>query len=141
MELFLPAEYKVLAQYADILPADAPSAAYPFTSFVINFNVATTLHRDWKDMIFCVVMALSDDECTSGGDLCFVEPGIRLQLRNGDVVMFLSPKLTHFNMHFKGLRASVVMHSDHAGKNWVTNRNNWEKSIYMNKVTPGQGSG
>lgn len=90
-------------------------------------------------MIFCVVIALSDESC-SGGNLCFLEPGIRLELRNGDVVMFLSGKLTHFNMHFRGLRASLVLHSDHAGKNWVKDRNKWEHSIYMNKVTTGQGT-
>ncbi|KJA18159.1 hypothetical protein HYPSUDRAFT_102132, partial [Hypholoma sublateritium FD-334 SS-4] len=102
VKLFLPEEYEILAQYADVLPVDASCPAYPFTNFVVNFNVTTTLHRDWKDMKFCVVVALSDDH-SSGGDLCFAEPGVRLQLRNGDIVMFLSGKLTHFNMHFQGI--------------------------------------
>ncbi|KJA16790.1 hypothetical protein HYPSUDRAFT_103625, partial [Hypholoma sublateritium FD-334 SS-4] len=44
VQLFLPAEYEILAQYAEVLPADAHCPAYPFSNFVINFNVTTTVH-------------------------------------------------------------------------------------------------
>lgn len=130
----LPKEYEILSQYAEVLPAGSFCPAYPFTSFIINFNVSTKLHRDWNDMEFCVVLVVSEDAC-EGGDLCFMEPGIRLQMKNGDIVMFRSQKITHFNMHVKGMRTSIVFHSDVAGKDWVNNRNGLKKSIYMNSYS------
>lgn len=70
-----------------------------------------------------------------GGDLCFLETGIRLELKNGDMVIFPSAKISHFNMHFKGERASLVFHSDGSGDNWLENRNHWDHSIFMNVET------
>ena len=61
-----------------------------------------------------------------------MEPGIRLELKNGDLVLFRSRELSHFNLHFKGKRASIVFHSDSAGRGWVMDRNGWKSSMYMN---------
>lgn len=130
----LPDQFEVVSQYADVLPGGGFSPAYPFGGFVINFNVCTNIHRDNHDKSICIVMALSDDNC-EGGDLCFLETGIRLELCNGDMVIFPSAKFSHYNMHFKGERASLVLHSDSSGDNWVENRNNWDHSIYMNVET------
>ncbi|KJA20602.1 hypothetical protein HYPSUDRAFT_100347, partial [Hypholoma sublateritium FD-334 SS-4] len=94
----LPKGYEVLAQFAEVLPAEGDVPASPFTSIVINLNCITKMHRDIKDLKFCLVLVLSSD--CHGGDLCFVEPGIRLELRSGDVVLFRSSELTHYNMHF-----------------------------------------
>ncbi len=106
--------------------------AYPFTGFIVNFNITTKLHRDWNDLKFCLVLVASQD-CV-GGDLCFMEPGIRLGLKHGDMVLFRSKELSHFNLHFRGKRASIVFHSDSAGEDWVRDRNGWNKSIYMHVV-------
>jgi hypothetical protein len=114
-----------------VLPGDGFSPAYPFSGFVINFNVCTKIHRDVNDKKLCIVMAISDDQC-EGGDICFLEPGIKLQLICGDMVAFSSAKISHFNMNFRGERASLVLHSDSSGDNWVKNRNNWDHNIYMN---------
>ncbi len=127
----LPKEYEIIGQYADVLPAGGFSPAYPFSGFVFNFNVCTKIHRDVGDKKLCLVMAITGDDC-EGGDLCFLEPGIRLQLKSGDMVLFPSAKISHYNMHFKGERASLVFHSDGSGENWVKNRNNWAHNIYMN---------
>ncbi|KJA23733.1 hypothetical protein HYPSUDRAFT_120181, partial [Hypholoma sublateritium FD-334 SS-4] len=94
----LPADYEVLAQFARVLPAGGLAPGHPFTSIVINLNCATKIHRDNKDFGFCLVLVLSED--CQGGDLCFIEPGIRLELRSGDIVLFRSSELTHYNMHF-----------------------------------------
>ncbi|KAF8955785.1 hypothetical protein BDZ97DRAFT_1606480, partial [Flammula alnicola] len=40
----LPEEYDIIGQYADVLPAGGFSPAYPFSGFVINFNVCTRIH-------------------------------------------------------------------------------------------------
>lgn len=126
----LPEEYEVIKLFADVLPAGETSPAFPFSGFVINFNVCTRIHVDKEDLNFCVVLVISED-CV-GGDLCFLEPGIRLGLRNGDMVVFRSSILSHFNLHFKGMRASVVLHTDRAGMEWVKDRNGWCHSFYMN---------
>lgn len=126
----LPEEFDIVTQFATALPAGGFTPAYPFTGFVVNLNVVTKLHRDWGDLKFCLVMAISDG-CT-GGDLCFLEPGIRLELGHGDLVLFRSAELSHFNMHFRGKRASIVFHSDAAGVEWVKSRNEWKGSVYMN---------
>lgn len=127
----LPDDHAVIGQFADVLPAGGFSPAYPFSGFVINFNVCTKIHRDMNDKTLCIVMAISSNDC-EGGDICFLETGIRLQLLSGDMVIFPSNKISHFNLDFKGERASLVLHSDVTGDNWVVNRNNWAHSIFMN---------
>jgi len=118
--------------FANILPAGAPSPASPsgFGGFVVNLNVCTRIHRDPEDLRFCVVLVLS--ESCRGGDLCFQELGLRLSLRNGDMVVFQSHALSHFNLHFQGKRASVVLHTDRAGLQWIDTRNGWIQSAFMN---------
>jgi hypothetical protein len=49
----------------------------------------------------------------------------------GDVVLFPSTKISHFNINFEGQRASLVLHSDSSGDNGVKDRNNWRHNIYM----------
>jgi hypothetical protein len=48
------------------------------------------------------------------------------------VVIFASSKLSHFNTHFKGKRASLVFHSDVSANAWVEKRNSWEHTLSMN---------
>lgn len=114
--------------YADILPGKAACPAYPFGGFVINLNVCTRAHRDWKDMDLCVVIPIGD---FTGGELCLLEPGLVLAVRPGDMVIFPSHKITHFNLHYIGKRASLVLHSDRDGAQWVKNRNGWASNHYM----------
>ncbi len=59
------------------------------------------------------------------------EPGIVLGLRNGDVVIFPSAAISHFNLHYKGMRASIVLHSDKRGMEWAADRNGWDHNIFM----------
>jgi hypothetical protein len=48
-----------------------------------------------------------------------------MRLGNGDMALFPSGRTTHFNLHYKGTRASLVLHSDGAGRKWAENRNHW----------------
>ena len=95
---------------------------------MINFNVATKIHRD-KDRCICVVLVVSED--CSGGDLCLEELGIRFSLINGDLVAFPSQNISHFNTHFSGMRASIVFHTDADSESWISCRNHWQHSLYM----------
>ena len=114
---------------AEILPGNAHSPVHPFLSLVINLNVATLAHRDSGDKSLCVVMPIGD---FSGGDLCLYEPGIVLSLRSGDFVAFPSFQITHFNLHYTGCRASIVLHTDKAFKDWSqARRNGYESNEYF----------
>ena len=69
------------------------------------------------DICLCSILVISDCE---GGDLCLYKPGVVLELRSGDVILFKSDQLTHFNLHFKGFRSSMVFHTDRAAGAWVS---------------------
>ena len=116
----LQSEYPILKPWVDVLPANEFSPVCPFGGFVINLNVATRAHRDTGDLCLCLILVISDCE---GGDLCLYEPGVVLELRSGDVILFKSDQLTHFNLHFKGFRSSMVFHTDRAAGAWVSSRN------------------
>lgn len=84
---------------ADMMPAGIFPAVYPFQSWVLNLNVSTKAHRDPKDFGLCLVIPVGRFE---GGELCMVETGLVLEMQSGDIVVFPSPEITHFNLHFKG---------------------------------------
>ena len=70
-----------------------------------------------------------------GGELCLHEPGIVLNLRNGDVVLFPSLSITHFNLNHNGRRASLVFHSDKSDSGWLKDCNGWKHNIYFRETT------
>ncbi|TFK59098.1 hypothetical protein BDN72DRAFT_740374, partial [Pluteus cervinus] len=96
----LPQDWAQLKSFVDSLPGNQTCPSSPFASFVINLNVATQVHRDWNDNSICVVLVISDPEC-EGGQLVLEEPGLVLDLKCGDVIVFPSSKISHFNLHFK----------------------------------------
>ncbi|THH21608.1 hypothetical protein EUX98_g8337 [Antrodiella citrinella] len=100
----LPDEFEEVVAYANSLPHWTAPAAYPFSGFVVNLNVMTRSHRDTKDTSICLVLVLGEPE---GGDLCLVEPGLTVKLREGDFIVFPSGKITHFNLHYVGVAKSV----------------------------------
>jgi hypothetical protein len=85
-------------------------------------NVMTRAHRDAKDQGYCLVMPLGDFE---KGDLCLYEPGFVIPLAPGDVIVFASREITHFNLHYKGERASFVFHTDMEMEKFQENYNHW----------------
>ena len=48
-----------------------------------------------------------------------------------DAVIFKSSEISHFNLHYKGRRSSLVFHSDKMAAGWVENRNGWDHNIFM----------
>ena len=124
----MPEIYNEIEVYGDILPNNHHSPCHPFSGFVLNINVATKAHRDRKDLEACIVLDIGEHE---DGDLVLYEPGLVVPLRNGDAILFFSNKITHFNLIFKGIRASIVLHSDMSGKEWAADRNSWEDNNYM----------
>lgn len=54
------------------------------------------------------------------------EAGLVFDSAHGDVLVFESSDQTHFNMHMKGIRGSLVTHSDRAGDRWTEDSyNRW----------------
>jgi len=95
----------------------------PFLSLVFNINVVTKCHRDGKDKDFCLVLPIGD---FLGGELVMMETGLVVEVLQGDFTVFSSAKITHFNLHYQGRRASVVLHTDEAMDQWESERNGWE---------------
>lgn len=112
----------------EILPGNAASGVSPFSSLVLNINVSTRGHRDYGDLNICFVIPIGDFE---GAELVMVEPGLEIRAHQGDCIAFQSAKITHLNMHYKGKRASIVLHTDRDMGSWQKDRNGWANNITM----------
>src|ERR1700678_177724 len=128
MKKIMEKDFNLLEAYIQILPGNDSPPYSPFLSMAININVATKAHRDPMDKAVCLVLALTNG---TGGGLVLHEPGIVADLKNGDIIIFKSSKITHFNLHYTGFRASIVLHSDKEFDRWVENRNNWQDHNYF----------
>jgi len=109
---------------------DAVTAVPLFTGFVVNFNVTTVLHRDVHDKVMCLVLNISDCE---GGELCLRELGLVFALECGDFIVFRSRHFTHFNLHYREKRISLVFHSDMHFKSWEEDRNGWRNNMNFSR--------
>ena len=94
---------------------------------MLNLCVATTGHRDTNDDTICVILPFGN---WTGGAICLYELGLVIDMMPGDIFIFLSSDITHFNLDFKGLRCSLVLHSDKHGAKWVENYNNWQSHVF-----------
>ncbi|KAJ7792854.1 hypothetical protein B0H14DRAFT_2928965 [Mycena olivaceomarginata] len=117
-----PEGYAEIKVFASKLPLNERSMAFPFGGFVINVCACTFGHRDKLDKLFCVVIPFGS---WTGGELCMFEPGFVFRLHAWDMVLFPSCDVTHFNLHFEGIRMSLVLHSDKYGDQWVRHGNGW----------------
>ncbi|KAJ7253460.1 hypothetical protein C8J57DRAFT_1519188 [Mycena rebaudengoi] len=127
LKSYLPDEYDEISIFAESLPFGASSPAYPFAGFVLNISACTWAHRDLKDKRLCIVLPMAEFQ---GGQLCIYETGFSFDLRMGDVLVFPSCDLTHFNLHFSGMRATLVLHSDRNGDDWASEgRSGWAAHV------------
>jgi hypothetical protein len=122
---YLPEDYDELSIFVENLPLGASSPCYPFGGFVINLRACTWAHRDTGDKKLCLVVPFGS---FTGGELCLYETGFCFDLKLGDVLVFPSCDLTHFNLHFKGTKGTLVLHSDRQGDDWVRDCNAWSAS-------------
>ncbi|KAE9395622.1 hypothetical protein BT96DRAFT_826063 [Gymnopus androsaceus JB14] len=111
----------------DIFPLQDTSSVKPFTSIVVNLNGVTVAHKDEGDEEGCIVIVLGPH---AGGGLCLYEPRVVLDVKHGDVVTCRSRDYTHFNLHYDGIRASLVIHSDKTGEAFRKDGNSWDKKIF-----------
>lgn len=126
MQLYLPAECKVIGEFANLLPSEEFCPANPFSSMVINLNICSDGHRDSMDNKICLVIPFSECE---GGELAHYEQGLVIKLKSGCGLIFTSATTTHFNLHFKGKRSSMVFSSDKRAESWIKDRNGWQNNV------------
>jgi hypothetical protein len=126
LEKYVPGIHQHLTAICEVLPMNAQSASSPFPGFVLNLQVSTSAHVDSADDGICVVVPFGKYE---GGELVLRDAGLVFDLRQGDIFFFPSFAITHFNLHFKGFRGSVVFHADNQFKSWVESRNGWKNFI------------
>ncbi|KAJ8090931.1 hypothetical protein PM082_024855 [Marasmius tenuissimus] len=132
MKKQFPKENGELEAFVTKLQYNGVSEAHPFAGVVVNVNVATITHLDPMDLYLCLVLALH--ACT-GGELVLEELGIIINFKLGDFVIFPSTIIMHYDLHFKGLRASFAFSTDKHGKAWVRNNNSWDTNDYMKAST------
>lgn len=106
------------------------SPCYLFGRFVLNLQVSTWAHGDHGDKKLCIFIPFGNFQ---GGELCLYEVGLKIDLQMGDVIIFPSCDLMHFNMHFSGKRGTLVLHSDRQGDEWVRDCRGWK--AYINRVS------
>ncbi|KAJ6618984.1 hypothetical protein B0H10DRAFT_1794367, partial [Mycena sp. CBHHK59/15] len=122
----LPDEYDEIRVFADLLPLNTSSPAYPFGGFMLNLRVVTDDHKDPQDKDLCEIIFITECE---GGHLCLYELGLKLDGRTGNILIFPSCYITHFNTHFSGLRASLVLHTDRHGDQWEKDGGGWGNHV------------
>lgn len=70
------------------------------------------------DDSICVVIEISDNNL-EGGELCLMELGLVVNLHCGDAIIFKLSEISHFNLHYKGQRVSLVFLSDKMASSWL----------------------
>lgn len=126
LKRYLPEIDERLRAYTSILPLFEPSPMSPFGGFVLNISACTPAHKDKWDKDICVLIFFGE---WTGGQICLYEAGLVLEVEDGDVLIFPSGRITHFNLHYSGVRMSVVLHSDSAGDSWTENLNGWKDHV------------
>ncbi|KAK6964712.1 hypothetical protein R3P38DRAFT_2592027, partial [Favolaschia claudopus] len=100
---------------------------------VVNLNACTGGHRDPFDKKLCLVVPFGPFK---GGELCLYETGFCFDLCMGDVLIFPSCDITHFNLHFTGYRGTPVLHSDRQGDSWVKDFHGWSEHFVTHSTSP-----
>ncbi|KAJ8580065.1 hypothetical protein M405DRAFT_891923 [Rhizopogon salebrosus TDB-379] len=102
MENYLQEEFETLMEVVSVLPGNA---VLPLIgTAMIDIYV-------WSYLL--------------GGALCLLENGLVLELHNGDIALFKSSEVMHFNLDYQGARASLVFQTDKEFVAWLKNHNGW----------------
>lgn len=125
LQYFWPEEYERLEKgFVNCIPDCPISPVYPHAGFVLNLNVLTAGHRDLSDDFTCILIPFGIN--LEGGELVVEETGQVFRLKRGDILIFRSRRLTHYNLHYKGMRGSIIIHTDGTAKSWSVDRNGYK---------------
>jgi len=123
-----PSEYIQIKAFVDVLPLNHSPTTYPFGGMVLNIQASSTAHKDHRDKIYCVTVPFGDYK---DGELVLHEPGLVIEANVGDIIIFPSCDVTHFNLDFEGIRCGMIFYSDRHGDDWVRFRNGWKNHIVV----------
>ena len=124
-----PSEYIVIKAFVDVLPLNHSPITYPFASMVLNVQASSKAHKDQRDKIYCVTVPFGQ---YTEGELVFYEPGVVIEAVVGDIIIFPSCNITHFNLEFEGIRCGLIFYSDKHGEDWARFRNGWDDHMVVN---------
>lgn len=89
------------------------------------------IHDDGSDKGGCITVTIGPHQ---GGELGIHRPKLVLETRNGDFVVFRSDFYSHYNLHYKGKRASVVIHGDKQAVEYQKNEcGGWARNQYFSE--------
>jgi hypothetical protein len=112
----------------DVLPLASNLGVHPLSGWVLNIAASTHAHVDPMDLAdFCGAFLLTDG--VQGGSVCLHQAGLVCHMRAGDGALFCSRTQSHFNLHFKGKRASIILQSCKDLLNWYKNCNGWSHHV------------
>ncbi|KAJ7670441.1 hypothetical protein B0H17DRAFT_948758, partial [Mycena rosella] len=118
LQLYRPKLCEQLECYIDVLPRNAACPWAPFGGIVVNFNACSDAHRDGLDLLKrCFIIPVMRN-CEGGGVVLY-EARLVLDMHSGHGLLFPSGWFTHFNLHYRGVRASLVFHTDGQSKKWI----------------------
>jgi hypothetical protein len=119
----------------DLPPCIDKTLFWPFCMMALNRNCYSLPHKDLNDFArgFCFLLCWGDFK---GGDVSFKELGLKVPLKRGQLLIFRSALLTHWNQPvIEGVRHSMVLFTPSRMFDWkrvtvtqVTNR--WKREIF-----------
>ncbi|KAJ7258139.1 hypothetical protein C8J57DRAFT_1234311 [Mycena rebaudengoi] len=126
-----PALAKRLDYYISFLPRNEHCPFTPFGWLVVNMGGCAEAHADELDLEnHCCVIPFTKN--CMGGALVLHEMGLMLDLHSADLIIFLSSQMTHYSLHFQGIRASFVFQMDKLMLKWpLGNRSNGSNGVQM----------
>ncbi|TDL13766.1 hypothetical protein BD410DRAFT_810273 [Rickenella mellea] len=126
MKELIPESYDRHLEFLRALPLGGLLLGAAITGLVVNIAVATDAHRDEGDDEYCFMFPFG---VWKKGELVLFEAGIVIEVPLFFLILFMSKRLTHFNLPFEGLRGSTVLQSDGTMKGWAYGRNGWEHKL------------
>ena len=77
---------------------------------------------DGSDKAICLVIPFGEFK---DGQIVLYELGVVVEMLEGILLAFPSYDVTHFNLHFRGVRGSIVLQEDKEVDSWIEDRNGW----------------
>ena len=114
--------YWQLLYISSSLPYNDHMLCEPFLNMVFNSGVTTRAHWDSKDLGFCLVIPVGE---WTGAWLGLYKHWLVWAPQSENLLWFLSNKITHFNMHLKGIRFSFVFSIDDSMLAYTQNGNHF----------------
>jgi hypothetical protein len=96
---------------------------WPFSGVAFNWYAHSKVHMDGGDGPYAVLTVSGNFK---GGYVCLAGLNLSFELRPGEVIIFNSRRVPHFNLSYEGERHSFVFYTQHLLDAWVADGNGWD---------------